>query len=98
MNILRFCQNESFQKEILRFQKGNPVPKNSTIFSLDPTFSEKLLRVGGRLKSIELSLKCHSQIIIDKNHPLAALLIKYHHEIKLHPGREQILSSLRKSY
>ena len=98
LNILRFCQNESFQKEIVRLQKGNPVPKNSTILSLDPAFTDKLLRVRGRLKSTELSLKCHSQIIIDKNHPIAALLIKYHHEINLHSGREQTLSSLRKRY
>ena len=98
MNILRFCQSKSFQQEILRLQKGNPVPKNSTIRSLDPTFSDKLLRVGGRLKSTELSLKCHSQIIIDKIHLLAALLIKYHHEINLHSGREQTLSSIRKRY
>ena len=96
--MLRFCQSESFQKEILPLQKGNPVPKNSTILSLEPAFTDNLLRVGGRLKSTELSLKCHSQIIIDKNHPLAALLIKYHHEINLHSGREQTLSSIRKKY
>ena len=98
LNLLRFCQSESFQKEILRLQKGNPVPKNSAILSLGPTFSDQLLRVGGRLKSTELSLKCHSQIIIDRNHPLAALLIKYHHEINLHSGRQQTLSSIRKRY
>ena len=91
LNILRFCQSEPFCKR-------NPVPKNSTILSLEPAFTDNLLRVGGRLKSTELSLKCHSQIIIDKNHPLAALLIKYHHEINLHSGREQTLSSIRKKY
>ena len=96
LNILRFCQSKSSQKEILRLQKGYPV--NSTILSLDPAFTDKLLRVGGRLKSTELLLKCHSQVIIDKNHPLAALLIKYHHEINLHSGREQTLSSIRKKY
>ena len=96
LNILRFCQSESFQKESL--QKGNPVPKNSTILSLEPAFTDKLLPVGGHLKSTELSLKCHSQTIIDKNHPLAALLIKYNHEINLHFGREQTLSSIRKKY
>ena len=81
---------------ILRLQKGNQVPKNSAIRSLDLTFSDKLLRVGGRLKSTELSLKCHSQTIIDKINPLAALLIIYHHEINLQSGREQTLSSIKK--
>ena len=27
LNILRFCQSESFQKEILRLQKGNQFPR-----------------------------------------------------------------------
>ena len=96
--MLGFCENESFQKEIVRLQKGNPVPKNSAILSLDPTFIDKLLRAGVCLKSTELSLKCYRQIIIDKNHPLAALLIKCHHEINLHSGREQTLSSIRRKY
>ena len=73
--MLRFCQNESFEKEILCLEKGNPVPKNSAILRLDPSITDELLRVGGRLKSTELSLKCHSQIIIDKNHPLVAYKI-----------------------
>ena len=98
MNILRFCQNESFQKDILCLQKSDPVPKNSTILSLDSTFVDKLLCVGGRLKSTELLLKCHSQITIDKNHPLEALLITCHNEINLHSGRKQTLSSIRKEY
>ena len=68
LNILRFCQNESFLKEILRLQKGNLVLKNSTILSLDPPFTDKLFRVRERLNSTKLSLKCQSQIIIDKNH------------------------------
>ena len=40
--------------EILHLQKSNPVPKNSTILSLDPTFTDKLLRVRRCLKSTEL--------------------------------------------
>ena len=66
LNILRFCQSESFQKEILRLQKGNPVPKNSAILSLDPAFTDKLLRVGGRLKSTELSLNVTVRLLLTK--------------------------------
>ena len=44
LNILRFCQNESFLKEILRLQKGNLVLKNSTILSLDSPFTDKLFK------------------------------------------------------
>ena len=87
--MLRFFQDKSYQKSILIFQKGNLVPKNSKILSLYPTFTDKLLRVGGCLKSTELLLKYHSQIIINKNQPSAALVIKYHHEDNF--GRKQTL-------
>ena len=96
LNLLRFCQNESHQKETLSLQKDKPFPKNSTILSSDSIFADKLL--GGRLKLTEFSLKCHSQVIVKKNHPLAALIIKYHHEINLHSGREQTLSTISKKY
>ena len=96
LNLLRFCQNESHQKETLSLQKDNPFPKNSTILSSDSIFADKLL--GGRLKLTEFSLKCHSQVIVKKNHPLAALIIKYHHEINLLSGREQTLSTISKKY
>ena len=96
LNLLRFCQNESHQKETLSLQKDNPFPKNSTILSSDSIFADKLL--GGRLKLTEFSLKCHSQVIVKKNHPLAALIIKYYHEINLLSGREQTLSTISKKY
>ena len=83
--------------KILRLQKGNPVPKNSTILSFWSNIYWQIVACSW-LKSTELSLKCHSQIIIDKNHPLAGLFIKYHHEINLHSGREQTLSTIRKKY
>lgn len=87
LNLLRFCQNELHQEETLSLWKDNPFPKNSTILSSDSKFTDKLL--GVQLKLTKFSLKCHSQVIVNKNHPLAALIIKYHHEINLHSGRKQ---------
>ena len=86
MKLNWIYQNESFEKEILCLQRDNPVPKNSTILRLDPTITDKLLRVGERLKSTELSLKCHSHIIIDKNHPLAAYKIPSWNQLTLWEG------------
>ena len=44
----------------------NMAPYAEQIIALDPIFMDNLLFVGERLKSTDLDLKCHSQIIIDK--------------------------------
>ena len=58
-------------------------------------YKNNLLHVGGLLKSSDLALNCHSQIMIDKGHPVAPLVVKHFHETNLHCGREQTLSSMR---
>ena len=80
------------------WKKGNTLPKNSKVLSIDPQIRDNLVCAGGRLKSTDLLFKCHSQIIIDKDHPIAYLIIKHYHEINLHAGREQTLYSLRHKY
>ena len=86
--ILNLCQNESYHQEIEILLKHATIYRSSQIMALDPIFKDNLLRVGGRLKSTDLALNCHSQIIIDKRHPLALLIIKRFHETSLHCGRE----------
>ena len=44
----------------------NMAPYAEQIIALDPIFMDNLLFVGERLKSTDLDLQCHSQIIIDK--------------------------------
>ena len=60
--------------------------------------SDELIRVGGRLSNSYLPLHSKYQIIIDKTHPLASLLITYIHESNFHCGRELTLSLLREKY
>ena len=49
-------------------------------------------------KIYRFSLNCHNQIIIDKGHPLAPLIIKHFHKTNLHCGHEQTLSSMRQQF
>ena len=92
--ILKLFQNESFHQEIEILQKHSTIHRCSQIIVLDPIFNDNLLRVGGRLKFIDLALNCHSQIIIDKRHPLAPLIVKRFRESNLHCEREQTLSDM----
>ena len=57
-----------------------------------------LLWVGGRLKTTDLALNCHSHITTDKGHPLVPLIVKHFHETNLHCGHEQTLSSMRQRF
>ena len=60
--------------------------------------SDDPIRVGGRLSNSYLPLHSTHQVIIDKTHPLASLLITYIHERNLHCGRELTSSLLREKY
>ena len=59
---------------------------------------DNLKRVEDRLKSTNLVLNCHSQIIIHKGHPLAPLIVKHFNETNLHCGCEQTLSRMRQRF
>ena len=74
--ILKLCQNESNHQETEILQKHDTIHISSQIIALDPIFKDNLLRVRGSLKSTDLASNCHSQIIIDKGHPLAPLIVK----------------------
>ena len=76
-------------------QKHGTIHRTSQIIALDPIFIDNLLHAGVCLKTTDLALNCHSQIIIGKGHPLAPLIIKHCHQTNLHYGREQTQSSTR---
>ena len=78
--IFKLCQNESYHQEVEISQKHGTIHRSLQIIAMHPIFKDNLLRVGGRLISTDLALNCHSQIIIDKEHPLAPLIIKQFHE------------------
>ena len=96
--ILKLFQNKSYHQETGILQKHGTIHRSLQIIALDPIFKGNLLRVGGRLKSTNLALKCHSQIIIDKGHPLTPLIVKHFHKTNLHCGRGQALSSMRQRF
>lgn len=96
--IIQASQKESYPTELRDINNGQIIKRKSTIISLNPIIKDDLLVVGGRLKSTELYLNCHSQVIINKNHHLAKLIIKEYHLNNLHSGREQTLSRLREKY
>ena len=51
--------------------------------------------MGGRVKNTDIFANSNYQVKVNKDHPIAKLIIKHYHEKNLHVGREQTLSSLR---
>ena len=79
-------------------QKHGTIHRSSQNIALDPIFMENSLRVGGGLKSTDLALNWHSQITIDKGHPLAPLIGKHLHKTILHCEHKLTLSSMRQQF
>ena len=108
-NIIRYVQERSYRKELsaLRNSQSNRSPtevnddtvqKTSPICKLDPQLSDKLLRVGGRLRNAPILEERKHQIIIPKESTVAKLLARHYHEIAGHSGLEHVLAMIRERY
>jgi hypothetical protein len=94
--IVRMVQEETFPLEVscLRLQK--PLPKNSSLISLNPMIDENgVLRVGGRLRRGQLTTNEKHPAIIPKKHHLAVLLVRHFHESVKHQGRHFTAGALQ---
>ena len=55
MEIIKFCQGETFQEEICLLKKGIGVKKTSHLRKLDPIIENGVLRVEGRLSAAAMA-------------------------------------------
>ncbi|KAK3082658.1 hypothetical protein FSP39_001646 [Pinctada imbricata] len=86
--VISTVQYEAFPREIDSLRKGTPLPRDSTIRTLDPFLDDKgLLRVGGRLKHSGLPPLEINPVIVPKKHHIGYLLIKHFHACVSHQGR-----------
>ena len=56
------------------------------------------MKVGGRLKHVNVPTNSKNQIILSKDHYLSRLLIKEIHKQNAHVGKKHTLSLLRKHF
>ena len=92
-------QEQLYPSELKSLLRNDNVHKSDTLVPLSPTLNnQSLICVGGRVKNTNIFANSNYQAIVSKDHPIAKLIIKHHHEENLHVGREQTLSSLRSMY
>ena len=92
-------QEGSYPSELKSLLLNDNVHKSSSLVPLNPTLNnQSLICAGGRVKNSDILAKSNYQVIVNKDHPIAKLIIKHYHEENLHVGREQTLCSLRLKY
>ena len=73
-------------------ESGKPIKKDSKLSKLSA------ICVGGRLRHAPVASQAKHPLVIPSQHPIALLLIRHHHEILGHAGREHVLSVLRQKF
>jgi hypothetical protein len=103
--ILKYVQAESFNDELDNLRqrerqpsKTSPIRKKSSLYKLDPTLEDGLLRVGGRLRRAHLDHDAKHPVILPKKHHVSNLIINHYHLVSGHSGLEYTLSLIRQSY
>ena len=103
--IVKHVQEEAFPEEICVLTKneskesnGKSVKKSSSIYQLDPTVHNGLLRVGGHLRRAQISEEAKHPSILPKAHHVVTLLVNHYHDVSGHSGVEHTLSLIRERY
>ena len=86
--IIRAVQEETYAEELACLRKGEKIPQNSPLRTLDPFIDgQNLLRVGGRIREGEFEAEEKNPLIIPGKHHISTLLIRHYHEQTSHQGR-----------
>lgn len=98
--ILVHLQRTCFPDEVESLSSGtaSKVKASSSLASLDPFLNNGVLRVGGRLRSANLSDAAKCPIVLPKGQHVTILIIRSVHVRLGHAGRNHVLSALRERY
>ncbi|XP_068994218.1 uncharacterized protein [Neodiprion pinetum] len=85
ITLYKYLQTQMFPTELRAVEPGQPVPRKSRIFSLNPIIDPdtKVLCVGGRLQHSDLPYERQHPIILGA-HPLVTKFIRHVHIQCLH--------------
>ena len=93
--IVKTVQRQYFQEELKALESNKPIRKDSKLSTLCLVLIDGAICVGGRLRHTPVASQAIHPLVIPSQHPIALLLIRHHHEILGHAGREHVLSVLR---
>ncbi|XP_060071093.1 uncharacterized protein LOC132551006 [Ylistrum balloti] len=94
--VIKQVQQESFSEDISCFQDKKPLPRNSSILSLNPFLDKDgLLKVGGRLNRADLDKSEMHPWILPQKHHVSTLIVRHFHNIVKHQGRNRTEGAVR---
>lgn len=95
--LIRKAQNCGFPEEMQAVIKGEPLPKTSSILSLQPFLDEfGVMRARGRLERASiLPLSARIPIIMPQGQPITRLLVRMYHEEYLHQEDGAVITALQ---
>ena len=97
--LLQLVQISEFQEEINCIKSKLPLPKTSSLRSLNPFLDgHDILRVGGRLQNSTLSFSQKHPIILPYGHQVTKNIIREAHENLLHGGLKLTASYIRNRF
>ncbi|XP_037906726.1 uncharacterized protein LOC119648870 [Hermetia illucens] len=97
LRILRIIQQKEFSDEIDDITKGKPLKKR--LRSLNPFIDrDGILRVGGRLRNVNVNNDYRHPILLPPSHHVTHLLIREAHERTMHGTVNMVRQYLRMRY
>ena len=97
--LVKSIQAISFEKEIKLLNTGKGLPPNSKIKSLNPFLdTNNILRVGGRLKNVNMDNDAKHQILLPSHHKFVELIFDSEHRKRCHAGPQLLLSLVRAKF
>ena len=98
-HIVKEVQQEAFQDELRTIRGGETVPHTNKLSPLCPFLDETgTLRVGGRLKNINIPYHSKHQPILPKQHQVTRIIIDWFHRRNGHVGPDHVLSLIREHF
>ena len=97
--IVKEVQQATFEEELQLIRTGKPLPKSNKLSALCPYLDATgTLRVGGRLKNVDIPDRSKHQVILPKQHQVTRSIVDWIHRRNGHVGHEHVLSLLREQY
>lgn len=97
--IARLVQRSAYSQEVKDLKARGEVKSSSNIVSLNPVLDDRgILRVKGRVTSPPVADAARNQVILPRNHPVTAMIVRHIHESIGHLGREHLIAKVREKY
>ncbi|XP_067209400.1 uncharacterized protein [Linepithema humile] len=96
---IKEVQRATFQRELKLLSEGKVLPKSNSLIRLTPYIDAVgILRVGGRLRSSNLSDNAKHPAILPRNSRLSSLVIAESHLRSFHGGTQLTTSFIREEF